>query len=83
MIGQVFSLWRRVKIQIERTPVNVNVMFCLQLLDHTLADITPWSDVIRKDRQLEIHMFNDGRLMLVRYGAQGQDHAILRGVMQE
>ena len=58
-------------------------MFRFQLLDHTLADITPRSDVIGKDRQLEIHVFNGVLLRLVGCGAQGQDHAVLRGVMDE
>ena len=44
-------------MQIEWTPFDLHVVFRFQPLDHTLADITPRSDVIGEDRQFEIHVF--------------------------
>jgi len=44
-------------MQIERSPFDLHGIFRLQLLDHTLADITPRSDIIGEDRQFEIHVF--------------------------
>ena len=53
LIGELFPFGRRVEIQIERTPFDFHIMFLLQPLDHTLADITPRSDVIGENSQFE------------------------------
>jgi hypothetical protein len=43
------------------------VIFPFQLLDHTLADITPGSDVVGIDGQLEVHLWSFWRKWLKRW----------------
>ena len=53
MLRQVPALGRRVKVQIKRPPLHLHLVFRFQLLDHTLADVTPRSDVIGENGQFK------------------------------
>jgi hypothetical protein len=58
VLGQFLAFRRDIPIQIEWTPLQVDLVFILQPLDHTLADITPRSYVIRENCQLEVHLIS-------------------------
>ncbi len=39
----------------ERPPLDLRILFRLEPVDHTLADIAPGSDIVRVNRQFDLH----------------------------
>ena len=55
VFGQLFAFHRDAGVKIERVVLDLDVVFVLELVDPSLADVAPWSNEVAKHVQRNSH----------------------------